>query len=92
MSEVFNKEELIWSLEIMYSIKAGTSEFTKCTIPFLEKLYYNNIQNSMRTNELAVVEAKQRTKILELEQEVSLLKAKLATSQRNLRKAVGGKK
>ncbi|AZV01885.1 hypothetical protein [Aeromonas phage Akh-2] len=87
----FNKEELVWALEIMYSLKVGTSEFAKCTVAFLEKLYYGNLQNGMRTNELATREAEQVTKILELEAEVKSLKGKLAKANRDLRRS-GGRK
>lgn len=94
MSEqkAFNKEELVWALEIMYSIKTGTSEFGKCTVAFLEKLYYGNLQNGMRTNELATREAEQVTKLLELEAEVKSLKGKLAKANRDLRRANTGRK
>lgn len=91
-STVINKDELVWALEIMYSIKQGTSEFSKCTLPFLERLYYGNITNGMRTNELATREAEQRTKIMELESELTLTKQKLQQSQRNLRRATTGNK
>lgn len=89
MSEqkVFNKDELVWALEIMYSLKNGTSEFPKCTIPFLEKLYYGNLQNGMRTNELATREAEQRTQIMELESELASTKLKLQQANKALRRA-----
>lgn len=89
MSEqkVFNKDELVWALEIMYSLKNGTSEFSKCTIPFLEKLYYGNLQNGMRTNELATREAEQRTQIMELESELASTKLKLQQANKALRRA-----
>lgn len=89
MSEqkTFNKDELVYALEIMYSLKNGTSEFPKCSVAFLEKLYYGNLQNGMRTNELATREAEQRTQIMELESEVHSLKLKLQQANKALRRA-----
>jgi hypothetical protein len=92
VTSTLNKDELVWALEIMYSIKQGTSEFSKCTTPFLERLYYGNITNGMRTNELATKEAEQRTKIMELESDLAITKQKLQVSQRNLRRATTGNK
>ena len=88
-TKVFNKEELIWALEIMYSFKAGTSEFGKCSVAFLERLYYGNIQNGMRTNELASKEAAQRTRIIEQEAEIAVLNRKLKRATNALRRMKG---
>lgn len=84
-TKVFNKDELVWALEIMYSFKAGTSEFGKCSVAFLERLYYGNIQNGMRTNELATKEAEQRTRIIEQEAEIAALNRKLKRATNALR-------
>lgn len=85
-TKAFNKEELVWALEIMYSFKAGTSEFGKCSVAFLERLYYGNIQNGMRTNELATKEAEQRTRIIEQEAEIAALNRKLKRATNALRR------
>lgn len=85
-TKVFNKDELVWALEIMYSFKAGTSEFGKCSVAFLERLYYGNIQNGMRTNELATKEAEQRTRIIEQEAEIAALNRKLKRATNALRR------
>lgn len=85
-TKVFNKDELVWALEIMYSFKAGTSEFGKCSVAFLERLYYGNIQNGMRTNELATKEAEQRTRIIEQEAEIAALNRKLKLATNALRR------
>lgn len=85
-TKVFNKDELVWALEIMYSFKAGTSEFGKCSVAFLERLYYGNIQNGMRTNELATKEAEQRTRIIEQEAEIATLNRKLKRATNALRR------
>ena len=87
----FNKDELVWALEIMFSQKTGTSEFPKLTIPALEKLYYGCLQNGMRTSEMAAREAEQKTKIIELESEVQQLKTKLQQANKNLRRLSGKK-
>lgn len=89
MSEPMNKDELVWALEIMYSLKQGTSEFNKCSVAFLERLYYGNIQNGMRTNELATREAEQRTQIIELQSEIDSLNKKLKRANTALRKTKG---
>lgn len=88
-TKVFNKDELVWALEIMYSFKAGTSEFGKCSVAFLERLYYGNIQNGMRTNELATKEAEQRTRIIEQEAEIAALNRKLKRATNALRRMKG---
>lgn len=88
-TKVFNKDELVWALEIMYSFKAGTSEFGKCSVAFLERLYYGNIQNGMRTNELATKEAEQRTRIIEQEAEIASLSRKLKRATNALRRMKG---
>ena len=88
-TKVFNKDELVWALEIMYSFKAGTSEFGKCSVAFLERLYYGNIQNGMRTNELATKEAEQRTRIIEQEAEITVLNRKLKRATNALRRMKG---
>lgn len=80
-----NKEELVWALEIMFSLKPGTSELGKCTIQFLERLYYGNIENSMRTNELAVKEAKQQTEIIKLQSDLAATKQKLQRATKALK-------
>lgn len=88
-TKAFNKEELVWALEIMYSFKVGSSEFGKCSVAFLERLYYGNIQNGMRTNELATKEAEHRTQIIELQSEVATLNKKLKRANSALRRATG---